>query len=128
MTWIGPELLALRTITIALDGADFNCSVDGMGVPTRLSWLVRAGSVIRFGQAGPTAGHARAYLAIAGGFDVPPVLGSRSTYLPAGFGGFAGRPLRASDVLGVGTSALPAPSHAGKRWPEGHIPATYDEV
>ena len=39
------------------------------------------------------------YVAARGGFDVPPVLGSRSTYLPAGFGGLEGRRLRAGDTL-----------------------------
>lgn len=44
------------------------------------------------------------YLAIAGGLDVPPVLGSRSTYLPGRFGGHMGRRLRAGDVLPVGNT------------------------
>ncbi|MFS8086697.1 MAG: biotin-dependent carboxyltransferase family protein, partial [Acidobacteriota bacterium] len=42
---------------------------------------------------------ARAYLAIAGGFQVPEVLGSRSTYIPAGFGGLAGRAVKTGDRL-----------------------------
>ena len=42
---------------------------------------------------------ARAYLAVAGGFAVDPVLGSRSTYLPGHFGGFEGRALKHGDVL-----------------------------
>ena len=39
------------------------------------------------------------YLAIEAGYDVPLCLGSRSTYTRAGFGGFAGRPLRGGDML-----------------------------
>jgi biotin-dependent carboxylase-like uncharacterized protein len=60
---------------------------------------VREGDVLAFGylQAG-----ARAYIAVSGGFDVPAVLGSRSTYGLGGFGGFDGRPVRAGDVLPVG--------------------------
>jgi biotin-dependent carboxylase-like uncharacterized protein len=49
------------------------------------------------------------YLAIAGGIDVPPVLGSRSTYARFGVGGFEGRALRAGDVLqtnGAGGTAI----------------------
>jgi len=42
---------------------------------------------------------ARAYVAVAGGIDVPVVLGSRSTYLPGGWGGYAGRALRAGDIV-----------------------------
>jgi biotin-dependent carboxylase-like uncharacterized protein len=43
-----------------------------------------------------------AYIAVAGGIEVPEVLGSRSTYLPGGFGGFEGRRLRTGDILKVG--------------------------
>ncbi|MEQ8317062.1 MAG: biotin-dependent carboxyltransferase family protein [Phycisphaerales bacterium] len=50
----------------------------------------------------PAAGRARAYLAVAGGIDVPEVLGSRSTFKAAGFGGLAGRAVRAGDVLPIG--------------------------
>lgn len=39
------------------------------------------------------------YIAVRGGIDVPEVLGSRSTYLAGGFGGFEGRLLRTGDVL-----------------------------
>ena len=42
---------------------------------------------------------ARAYLAVAGGIALEPVLGSRSTYLPGGFGGIEGRVLKRGDVL-----------------------------
>jgi biotin-dependent carboxylase-like uncharacterized protein len=51
------------------------------------------------------------YLAVRGGVDVPPVLGSRSTYLPGGFGGLEGRRLRSGDRLPIGRaegSGLPA--------------------
>ena len=53
----------------------------------------------------PTAGLARAYLAVAGGIEVPEVLGSRSTLASAGLGGHDGRALRAGDVLATGTAA-----------------------
>ncbi|MGQ0701685.1 MAG: biotin-dependent carboxyltransferase family protein [Gemmatimonadales bacterium] len=43
------------------------------------------------------------YLAVRGGFDVPTVLGSRSTYLTAGLGGFQGRRLQSGDHLPIGT-------------------------
>jgi biotin-dependent carboxylase-like uncharacterized protein len=45
-----------------------------------------------------------AYLAVAGGIDVPEVLGSRSTYLPGRFGGLDGRQLRTGDVLRTGAA------------------------
>lgn len=47
------------------------------------------------------------YVAIGGGVDVPEVLGSRSTYIPGGFGGLDGRRLRAGDLLGTGRPRNP---------------------
>jgi urea carboxylase len=69
-------------------------------------WL-SAGAELRFGRR--TAG-LRAYLAVGGGFAVPPVLGSRSTYARGGFGGWQGRALQAGDVLPLGACAWPAPA------------------
>jgi antagonist of KipI len=46
-------------------------------------------------------------LGVAGGIDVPPVMGSRSTYLLGRFGGLEGRPLKAQDKLPIGASAAP---------------------
>lgn len=51
---------------------------------------------------------ARAWLAIAGGVEVPVVLGSRSTHAPGGFGGLDGRALRAGDRLPIGASTFPS--------------------
>lgn len=99
ITWSGPTLTALMTTVIAVVGADLGCRVDGVRVPNQVSWLVRAGSKVRFLlPANKTAG-ARCYLAVAGGISVPAVLGSRSTYLPGGFGGFGGRQLQPGDTL-----------------------------
>ncbi len=53
------------------------------------------------------------YVAVAGGIDVPVVLGARSTHLVAGFGGFGGRRLRPGDVLPIG----PDPGGAGEAKP-----------
>lgn len=69
-----------------------------------------AGESIDFG---PDEGLCRAYLAVAGGVDVPVVLDSRSTLASAGFGGYRGRPLKLGDVLPVGVperepAALPS--------------------
>ena len=100
MTWTGPALRALRSVTIALDGADFGCVAGGMTIPPRVSWFVRAGTVLRFVPGRLTAG-LRGYLAVSGGFDAPVVLGSRSTSTLAHFGGIAGRALVEGDSLGV---------------------------
>jgi KipI family sensor histidine kinase inhibitor len=114
----GPELRVTRNVTIALDGADFHCRADNMLIPPRLSWFARAGTTLRFGTgSSPINEGMRAYLAVAGGFDVPDVLGSRSTSLLAGFGGFGGRALRSGDVLGVGAAPTLHGIVAGRYWP-----------
>lgn len=101
MTWSGPTLEAMQPLTIALEGTDFGCRVDGNLVPPGVGWFVRGGAEIKFVQMSPSGGGARAYLAVSGGLEAPRVLGSRSTCLPAGFGGYKGRALRAGDLLGV---------------------------
>jgi biotin-dependent carboxylase-like uncharacterized protein len=73
--------------------------LDGEVVHQDTAFHVRAGQVLRFEF--PKAG-ARAYLAVAGGIDVPLVLGSRSTYTLGALGGFHGRRLQAGDELPIG--------------------------
>jgi antagonist of KipI len=101
MTVIGPQLAFEEDTLVALCGAEF----DG-NFPHNRPVLVPAGSRFNVGRA---VRGARAYLAVAGGFAVEPVLGSRSTFLPGGFGGFEGRALRHGDRL-----ALREPSAANK--------------
>jgi biotin-dependent carboxylase-like uncharacterized protein len=67
----------------------------------------------------------RAYLALAGGVDVPLVMGSRSTYVGGGLGGYEGRPLKAGDVIDSGAAALAtAPIAFPAKW----IPTYTDPV
>ena len=62
-----------------------------------------------------------AYLAVEGGFAVPPFLGSQSTYLRAGFGGLAGKAVRKGDVLPL--AAPHAAERAERRAPQGTLAA-----
>lgn len=101
----GPRLRFDQDAVIALTGADLPASLDGQAVPMHRRIPVPAGAVLAFGRR--RAG-LRAYLAVAGGFDVPVVLGSRSTYVRGGFGGLQGRALRPGDVLPLRPSAAPA--------------------
>jgi antagonist of KipI len=91
ITVIGPELQFERDTLVAVCGAEFKGSF-----PHNRPVLAPAGSRYNVGR---SVRGARAYLAIAGGFDVEPMLGSRSTFVPGKFGGFQGRPLRHGDVL-----------------------------
>jgi antagonist of KipI len=96
ITIVGPELeFGARTL-VALCGAEFEALADGAPFPLDRPVLLEPGVrlAIRSARRG-----ARAYLAVAGGIAVGEAIGSRSTYLPAGFGGLQGRALRAGDVL-----------------------------
>lgn len=86
---------------VAVSGAACAFSVDAHPVPMWTSLKVSPRQVLSLG---PLKQGARSYLCIAGGIDVPPLLGSRSTQLSAGFGGFLGRALRKGDMLPTGTA------------------------
>jgi antagonist of KipI len=116
---IGPGLTFERDALIALTGGDLEATVDHTAVAGWRPIWVQRGSTLRFGRV--KAG-CRAYLAIAGGLDVPCVFGSRSTYLRGAFGGVAGRALKAGDVLATGSASpiaerIAGPLHSEKRGP-----------
>ena len=99
VTLVGPTLEFLAETAFAVAGAEFELWLDAEPAPANASCHAGRGSRLRFGRRG---GGARAYLAVAGGIDVPPVLGSRSTDLASGLGGLGGRPLCGGDELRVG--------------------------
>jgi biotin-dependent carboxylase-like uncharacterized protein len=82
--------------TVAIESLAGGDAARATRIPPLQSVRLGKGEVLRVGG---LAGSAVGYLAVEGGFDVPPVLGSQSTYIRAGLGGFAGRSLRAGDVL-----------------------------
>jgi len=102
ITLLGPQLGFEQDTLIALCGAAFDATANGHPLPRDRPVLVGAGTLLATGRAKHGA---RAYLAVAGGFAVEAVLGSRSTYLPAGFGGWQGRALRAGDALDLALDA-----------------------
>ena len=86
----------------AIGGADMGAKLDELPLANWSSFYAPAGSVLAFDFIREGC---RAYLSIAGGFDLPIVQGSRSTYLKAGIGGFEGRALKAGDALSAGLAA-----------------------
>ena len=114
VTLLGPTVRAIRPVTVGIAGTLRALVVEtGERVDPGVAIGLRAGWTLAFDA---TSGGARGYLAVAGGFDVPVVLGSRSTALGAGFGGVAGRALRAGDRLAAGAppgELTPPPA----RWP-----------
>jgi biotin-dependent carboxylase-like uncharacterized protein len=97
--FLGPELRFERDALVAVTGAEMPPKVDGVEQPGWTAFRVAAGQVLSFGF---LKSGARAYVAVAGGVDVPEVLGSRSTYALGGLGGFEGRPLKAGDRVPLG--------------------------
>jgi urea carboxylase len=118
LTVTGPTLRFNRDTVIALTGAAMSATLDGKPLPFWCSQAVRAGSVLRLGAI--QGGGCRAYLAVAGGFDVPDYLGSKSTFTLGQFGGHGGRTLHTGDVLHLGTAAT---SHTQNSLPGNLIPA-----
>ncbi|MBM3933142.1 MAG: biotin-dependent carboxyltransferase family protein [SAR202 cluster bacterium] len=102
ITVLGPRVRFLQDTMIALTGGDLSPQINDEPAPMWKTVAVARDSVLSFGA---VQDGTRAYLAIAGGIDVPVVMGSRSTYVKAGIGGHEGRPLKPGDVL----STLPSP-------------------
>ncbi len=116
---LGPELLFREPAIVAVAGAEATPKLNGEPRPRNASFAVKAGDRLSFDYMKLGA---RIYIAIAGGIDVPAVLGSRSTYGLGALGGFAGRKLAAGDVLPVGTA--PRRARAGRAAP-GDLVGTY---
>lgn len=95
-----PARVALAHATATIEGADGGRKP----LPAWQSAMLTAGDILRIDTVQGGVG----YLAVAGGFAVPPVLGSRSTYARAGFGSL----LRAGMMLPVGEGELSGPERA----------------
>ncbi|MGJ4804281.1 biotin-dependent carboxyltransferase family protein [Luteimonas sp. SDU82] len=108
ITLAGPTLRFHGAARIALCGAAIEAQIDGVAIPGNRPVDLPAGSRVRLGGCRDGA---RSYLAVAGGLDLPEVLGSVATDLRGGFGGFDGRVLRAGDSLPVGGHADLQTSH-----------------
>ena len=102
ITLRGPRLRFDADALVALTGAPIEARCGGRVMPMWRPLLMRAGAEVEFG--GMPRG-ARSYLAIAGGLDVPLLLGSRSTDLNSALGPSAGRALLAGDVIASGEPA-----------------------
>ena len=100
MLMLGPTLKVLcESARVALAGSNARIEI-GRDYPRRIS----AGRSVRLSRGEtfrvmPLDDSVCAYLAIEGGIEVPPVLGSVSTNLRGNIGGFHGRPLRQADHL-----------------------------
>lgn len=96
-------LRAWRALTLAVTGAPRALSVDGRAEAMGCAVMLRAGQSLLLE---PPAAGVYSYVAVRGGLDVPPELGSRSTDLLSGLGPPV---LRAGDVLPLGVAGSPVP-------------------
>lgn len=93
---MGPKLGFVEDTVIAIGGADLTPRLDGEEIPMWKRVFVKKDQILSFGQ--PKNG-VYAYIAVAGGIDVPPVMGSKATYTKAEMGGLDGRSLTEGDLL-----------------------------
>lgn len=98
ITWSGFAAYFEADHWIAITGGNLTPQLDGIDVPMWRSVFVRSGSTLTFNK--PVIG-CRSYIAISGGIAVREVMGSYSTYIRAGIGGYQGRALRAGDEIRV---------------------------
>lgn len=110
--FIGPRLQALADCSVAVTGAEIEPVINGTPAPSWACLRLRTGDVLDFGRMRTGA---RGYLAVSGGIDVPPYLGSRATHVRGSFGGFQGRALNKGDQLPIGSSAGWPEELAGRR-------------
>jgi biotin-dependent carboxylase-like uncharacterized protein len=102
MTFVGGSFSFTHDAVIALSGSDFAATLDGAPLTNWESHHIPPGASLRLAAARTAA---RCYLCVQGGIGVPLFLGSASTHLLTGLGGFQGRPLRRGDTLAIGDAA-----------------------
>jgi biotin-dependent carboxylase-like uncharacterized protein len=118
-TMMGPQLQFDKANCIAITGGDLGATLDGKSIPTYQALAVQAGQVLRF--TAPKKG-CRAFVAFAGGLDIPEVMGSRSTYMKAKIGGYQGRKLEKGDVIGFRAPKTTLPHMADRVMPPEFVP------
>jgi antagonist of KipI len=96
VTLIGPVLMALHDVSMAICGGNLSPKINGQEIPLWKSNVIKKGQILSFGELKEGV---RTYISIAGGIDVPLVLNSKSTYLTGKFGGFEGRAIKEGDTL-----------------------------
>lgn len=95
-TLLGITAEFTENTVIALSGGDFSAAINGTPIKRNKAYAVNAGDTLAISYA---KSGVRGYLAVSGGFDVPEVMGSRSTNLKSQIGGFFGRKLAAGDII-----------------------------
>lgn len=96
MHFPAPKIQFEENVLAALGGADFQARLEAQAVENWRPLWIEKGQTLSFPN--KIHGH-RIYLTVKGGFKIENWLGSKSTNLTAGFGGFAGRALQKGDQI-----------------------------
>jgi antagonist of KipI len=105
MTLLGGTFEFPDGAVLALAGSDFGATLDGKPVELWTAFEAKPEQVLKMG---PTRSGARCYLCVRGAIEVKAFLGSASTHILSGLGGFEGRALRKGDVLTIGATSRSA--------------------
>ena len=106
MIQVGITAKFLTSATIALTGADMGAQLNGHPIGRFKSLTVKKGDLIQLERA---TSNMISYLAIAGHWVIPEVLGSTSTFLRAKIGGICGRPLQKGDLIEIKNNTIEKP-------------------
>ena len=123
-TLTGLKIRALKEVVISITGGDLCSTLNGEPLEIWRTHLLVEGDIIHFKKV--RAG-CRAYVAVGGGFVVPKIMGSCSTYLSGHFGGLEGRKLRRGDILHTLNIPLSL-NKLGLRFPLDWVPPLEKEV
>ena len=111
MTFSGGRYLFEEAAVIALTGADMKPTVNGEPIPMYRAVSIAAGQELVLGFA---VNGCRTYMAVTGGLEVTPVMGSKATLAGKHLGGIDGRKIMAGDNIGL-TASVPALKDQAKR-------------
>lgn len=103
MTMLGITARFLNEHIFAISGGDFGAKLNNVSIKTNKAYIAKEGDVLSLSA---SKNGMRCYLAVAGGVDVPLVMGSASTNIKLALGGFEGRKLKAKDILKIKDSSL----------------------
>lgn len=116
---LGPKLAILKDTVLAICGANLSPKLDGVKVPLWKTFRVNRGQILEFGK--PKTG-VYAYIAVAGGINVPLLMESKSTYTKAKMGGYKGRALEKGDIIRGHHHPTPLNLLSGRGIIKEHIP------
>ncbi|MEW6377340.1 MAG: biotin-dependent carboxyltransferase family protein [Thermodesulfobacteriota bacterium] len=124
ITIMGLKLKAMGEVVIAITGGDLFPTLNGDPLEMWRTHLLVEGDVVTFKN---LRRGCRSYLAVSGGFAVPPLMASRSTYLSGRFGGLEGRALKKGDILYTSNVPLSL-DKLGFRFPGDWVPPLEKEA